>query len=157
MRREVEGLPWEWTQAPLPCGSIDRLCNKLHSHLVVRHLRQETAVRGMKKKIVSAKLNEDKTGMATCGLCIELSKYIWQYSKSFQKRWCYIICWAINNSISIKKLCYSMQPHIAVRNNLKQLTIFIIQEQFHNAIHKCQQLIIIFFLFSAASARIHWG
>lgn len=50
MRREVEGLPREWTQAPLPCGSIDRLCNKLHSHLVVRHLCQETAVRGMKTK-----------------------------------------------------------------------------------------------------------
>lgn len=120
MRREVEGLPWEWTQAPLPCGSIDRLCNKLHSHLVVRHLCQETAVRGMKTKKKN-KRGPDWDGHTHFALNCQRT-----IAKSFQKRWCHIICWGIKNSISIKKLCYSMQPHIAVWNSLKQLIIFII-------------------------------
>lgn len=42
MSWEIEGPPWEWTQAPLRCGAVYCLCNQLASHPVVRHLYRET-------------------------------------------------------------------------------------------------------------------
>lgn len=59
MTREVEGLPWEWTQAPLRRGAVYCLCDQLDSHLVVRHLYHVTEMskEGTKEWVSESKSN----------------------------------------------------------------------------------------------------